>query len=71
MAKGATREYNHGAGIFSLIFMTAGIYFLVAGFFTQAGSPVLFWNWSALLYYLVGIILFGVGKVLGMKGYCC
>lgn len=58
-------ECNWGAGLLGMILMTAGFYFLVTGFLTQLGGATLVfsWNWWALLYYLVGFLLFGMGKM--------
>lgn len=56
-------ECNIGAGLFGLILMTAGFYFFVTGFLTQVSGQVLFWNWWALLYYLIGFLLFAFGKM--------
>lgn len=61
-------ECNVGAGLFGLILMAAGFYFFVTGFLTQVSGATLFWNWWALLYYLIGFLLLALGKISKHKG---
>lgn len=64
---------NLGMGILGLILLTAGLYFVVWGFITQTVSAISWslWNWNALLFYLIGIVLIGLGKMSKYKGYGC
>jgi hypothetical protein len=43
--------------VFSLIVGVVGLYSLVLGFKTQWTSALVYNNWMAMLYYLVGILL--------------
>jgi len=57
-------ECNWGLGFLGLILVAAGLYFVVWGFISQtttALSGAL--NWTAALYYLIGVALMGFGKM--------
>jgi hypothetical protein len=58
-------------GVLGVILLTLGIYFLVWGFSIQTTGNISWsnWNWSALLSYLIGIILLGFGIIAKHKGY--
>lgn len=60
-------EMNWGMMILSIVLMTLGIYFLVWGFIAQTGSNVTL-DIYAMLYYLIGVVLFGLGKKFKHKG---
>lgn len=53
--------YSIVTGIIAAILMAIGLYFLIWGIGIQLASAVI-WNWWALLYYLVAIVLIGIGK---------
>lgn len=61
-----TCECNWGAGILALILMAFGLYFLVWGVLSQVASGVA-WNWNAILMYLVGVLVVGLGKMAKYK----
>jgi len=70
MVKGKC-DCKPGMGILGMILLAAGIYFLVWGFMAQTAS-VISWevfNWGAGLLYLIGILLFGVGKMLKYQAH--
>jgi len=52
---------NITQGIIAGILMAVGLYFLIWGVATQWASAVA-WNWMALLYYFVAVVLIGIGK---------
>lgn len=60
-------------GILGVAIMAAGVYFLVWGFMTQTTSSISWssWNWGAGLFYLIGLFLLCIGKMVKMKGCSC
>jgi TM2 domain-containing membrane protein YozV len=71
MAKEMMCEGKPGMGILAAALMAVGIYFLIWGFMTQMASAISWslWNWNALLYYLIGFLVLGLGKMLKHKGH--
>jgi len=67
MAKKEKCECRPIIGFGSIILMALGLYFLVWGFSIQ--TKALSWSWSALVCYLVGVVLVGFGKIAHKKGY--
>jgi len=61
-------NYNILQGLIAGILMAIGLYFLIWGVSVQWASTIA-WNWVALGYYLVSVILLGIGKHLCMA--CC
>ena len=59
---GAKCECNWGAGIGAGIVAVVGIYFLFWGI-NQQWTAGIAWNWWALLYYLIAVVLLGVSKM--------
>jgi membrane-bound ClpP family serine protease len=66
-------ECRPGIGVLGMVLIVAGIYFLVWGFMIQTNSNLSWssWSWWAALNYLIGIFLFGFGKIYKHKGYGC
>ncbi len=54
-------ECNWGMGFLAMILFAAGFYFIVWGFLTQTTSGIT-WDWIAMLYYLIGFAVIGLGK---------
>lgn len=51
--------------LISVILFAAGVYFLVWGFVSQTTGNIS-WNsldWNAVLFYLIGILVLGLGKM--------
>lgn len=71
-----SHEWKHGCKspnlVISWVLMTLGIYFLVWGFMLQTGNTISWksWNWPALSQYLIGFILFGLGKMIKFHAFC-
>jgi len=57
-------QCNPAAGLFGLILLAVGFYFIVMGFLMQISNASIqfFWNWWAMLYYLIGFLLLALGK---------
>ena len=53
-------------GIIGALVMTIGFYSIILGIKTQWMSSLLYNNWMAMLYYLIGIISVG-----GVKMHMC
>lgn len=55
---------NGGQICLSTILYVIGLYFLVWGFVVQIAEEISWsaWNWSALLYYLIGLAAIALGK---------
>lgn len=62
-------ECRTGTGIFGLILLAVGIYALVAGFIYQFNNPRIAWNLVSALYYLVGVSLMVVGKIMSRTAH--
>jgi len=70
MAKAEKCSCMPGMGLLALILITAGIYFLVWGFYNQSTTLLSWsmWNWESMLYYLIGLLLVWCGKMAKHSG---
>lgn len=59
-----------GMGILALILAVVGLYSIILGIKTQFALDVVYTNWSAMLYYLVGILLMACAKISKHSAYC-
>jgi len=71
MAKEEKHGCKPGFGILGAIFMAFGIYFLIWGIMLQVRGNISLsmWNWSAIILYLVALLLLGFGKMLKCMGH--
>ena len=62
-------EGKHWFVILGMIFAAFGIYFLVWGFSLVLSNVISWtiWNWNAILCFLIGIFLLGIGKMIKFK----
>lgn len=60
-----------GMGIVALILAVAGFYSIILGIKTQWASSVVYNNWSAMLYYLIGIVVLAFAKISKWKAFNC
>ena len=58
-----------GMGIIALILSVIGLYSIILGIKTQLISALVYNNWMAMLYYLVGIILMVFAKMSKYNAY--
>ena len=70
MAKN-TCKCNWSLSLLGLILLAAGFYFVVWGFLSQTSTALGngAYNWTAALYYLIGVALMGFSKM--AKGSSC
>ena len=59
-----------GMGIVALILGVVGLYTIILGIKTQWMSDLVFNNWMAMAYYLVGIIIVALAKISKHRAYC-
>lgn len=59
-----------GMGILALILGVIGLYSIVLGIKTQLFSDLVYNNWAAMGYYLIGILLMAVAKISKYHTYC-
>jgi hypothetical protein len=57
-------------GIVALILGVIGLYSIILGIKTQLSSSLVYNNWWAMLYYLVGILLMACAKMSKYHAYC-
>ncbi len=55
---------NSGFILLAMVLFAVGVYFLVLGFMSQttSGAGWNMWDWNAMLLYLIGFVVFGLGK---------
>jgi hypothetical protein len=61
--------YSILQGIIAGILMAIGIYFLIWGVAVQWASAVA-WNWAALAYYFIAILIGGIGCFMCCRSCC-
>jgi len=73
MAKEKEKCCKPGLGILGTLFMVFGVYFLIWGIMLQTRGGISWstWNWSALLLYLIALVLLGFGKMMKFMGHGC
>jgi divalent metal cation (Fe/Co/Zn/Cd) transporter len=59
-----------GMGIVALILGVVGLYSIILGVKTQLASSLVYNNWWAMLYYLVGILVMACAKMSKHSAYC-
>ncbi len=60
-----------GMGIVALILAVVGFYSVILGIKTQLASSAVYNNWSAMLFYLVGIVVLVLAKKSKWKAFNC
>jgi len=59
-----------GMGIVALILSVIGLYSIILGIKLQWNSLLVYNNWMAMLYYLIGILLMACAKMSKHSAYC-
>lgn len=54
----------------ALILAVVGLYSIVLGFKTQFFSDVVYTNWAAMFYYLIGVLVMALAKLSKHHAYC-
>jgi len=57
-------------GLLALILAVVGIYSIILGIKTQFASELVYNNWMAMVYYLVGILVMAMAKLSKVHAYC-
>lgn len=73
MAKGKSEEKcgcSPGMGIVALILGVVGLYSVILGIKTQWMTDLVFSNWMAMVYYLVGIVVMAMAKLSKYHAFC-
>ena len=59
-----------GVGIIALVLSVVGIYSIILGIKTQWASGLVYNNWLAMVYYLIGVLVMALAKISKHKAYC-
>jgi len=59
-----------GMGIVALILGVVGLYSIILGIKTQWFSELIYNNWIAMLYYVIGILVIALAKMSKYHAYC-
>ena len=59
-----------GMGLVALILAVIGLYVIVLGVKTQLSLAMVFDNWMAMLYYLIGVLVLACAKMSKHCAYC-
>ena len=70
MAKEEKCECRPGMGIVALILGVVGLYSIILGIKTQWMSDLVYSNWMAMVYYLVGMVVIAMAKVSKHHAFC-
>jgi hypothetical protein len=59
-----------GLGIVALILCVIGLYSIILGIKTQFASALIYSNWTAMIYYLIGVLFMALAKISKHHAYC-
>lgn len=59
-----------GMGIVALILSVVGLYSIILGIKVQFMSALVYNNWTAMLYYAIGVLVMALAKMSKHKAYC-
>jgi hypothetical protein len=59
-----------GMGIVALILGVVGLYSIILGIKTQWMSDLVYSNWMAMVYYLVGIVVMAMARLSRYHAFC-
>lgn len=73
MAKEQTKEKcgcKPIMGLVALVLGVVGLYAIILGIKTQWDSALVYTNWMAMVYYLVGLVFMACAKMSKHHAYC-